>query len=219
MVSPNLKADIFGGDVAVLIQILTNSVQQLVQLKQILGSSHDTLGMMKDINRGLRDGLKIVQLFDPKFAPGLYGDLNSSERAYDLIQSIYGRIPQTSESKLQYSHDQSVAESLSMTGNLYRVADSADEESKKIFMHSQDVNPQGAAKLTAQSIAVLINVSTQLLRTNSMMLKLMSQNLALQNRHEKIQSEHFKAQYDGLATAIGDLPRDTNIQALSTGGF
>jgi hypothetical protein len=212
------RADIFGGDVAVLVQILANALQQLAQLQQILGTGSDTLGLMRDINRGLRDGLTVIHMVDPHFNPGIYGDLNSTERVLDAIQSVYGRVPQTGEARLQTSQDQSVAETIAMTGDLFRVADAADQESKRIFDHSQDVSPQGAAKLTAQSIAVLINVSTQVLRTNSMMLKLMGQNMALQNKREKLQSAHFKTEYDGISSAIGNLPSDTNIQPLNTGG-
>lgn len=212
------RADIFGGDVAVLVQILANALQQLAQLQQILGNGTDTLGLMRDINRGLRDGLNIIHMVDPKFSPGLYGDLNNSQRAMDAIQSLYGSVPKTGEARFQSAQDQSVAESVAMVGNTYQFADQADQESKRIFDHSQDVNPQGAAKLTAQSIAILINVTTQVLRTNSMMLKMMSENVAMQNKREKLQSAHFKTEYDGVSSAIGNLPSDTTIQPLGSGG-
>jgi hypothetical protein len=219
LTAPNYaRADIFGGDVAVLVQILANAVQQLAQLQQILGTGSDTLGLMRDINRGLRDGLTVIHMVDPKFSPGLYGDLNSSQGALDAIQSIYGSVPKTGEARFQTTQDQSVAESIAMVGTTYQFADQADEESKRIFDHSQDVSPQGAAKLTAQSIALLINVSTQVLRTNSMMLKMMGENLAVQNKREKLQSAHFKTEYDGISSAIGNLPSDTTIQPLGTGG-
>jgi hypothetical protein len=218
MISSPARADIFGGDVAVLVQILANALQQLAQLQQILGTGNDTLGLMRDINRGLRDGLNIIHMVDPKFSPGLYGDLNNSQRALDAIQSLYGSVPQTGEARFQSNQDQSVAESISMVGSTYQFADQADQESKRIFDHSQDVNPQGAAKLTAQSIAVLINVTTQVLRTNSMMLKMMSENVAIQNKREKLQSAHFKTEYDGVSSAIGNLPSDTTIQPLGSGG-
>jgi hypothetical protein len=78
-----------------------------------------------------------------------------------------------------------------------------DEETKRIIAHSQTVNPQGAAKLTNQSLAVLIGVTTQVLRTNSMMLKMMGQNMALSNRKEKLQATQFKTQYEGISNALG----------------
>jgi hypothetical protein len=204
----------FGADVAVLAQILANAIQQLVQLRQILSTGSDTLGLMRDINRGIRDGLTVLRMINPKFNPGIYGNLETADQVLRIIDDLYGQIPQTAELRLQQAQDQSASESIAMNGTLFRFADEADEESKRIFAHSQSVSPQGAAKLTAQSIAVLIGVTTQVLRTNSMMLKAMGENMALQNRREKLQSAQFKAQYEGLSQGFQQLPKDTQLENL-----
>lgn len=130
---------------------------------------------------------------------------------------LYGKIPDTNEARLQQAQDQAASESIAMNGTLFQFADQADEESKRIIAHSQVVSPQGAAKLTAQSIAVLIGVTTQVLRTNSMMLKAMGQNMALSNRKEKLQSAQFKTQYEGISGAIQGLPKEMKLPSLNTG--
>ena len=211
------RADMFGGDVAVLVQILANALQQLAQLHQILGNGTDTLDLLRDINRGIRDGLAIIQIVNPKFNPGLYGDLDTADRVLSIINDLYGRVPQTGEARLQNAQDRSVSESIAMNGTLFRFADDTDAETQRIIEHARDVNPQGAGKLTAQSLAVLISVTTQVLRTNSMMLKLMGENMALQNHKDKIQSAQFKTQYEGLTNAFGGLPRETNLKPLDGG--
>lgn len=211
------RADIWGGDVAVLVQILANAFQQLAQLRQILGTGEDTLDLMRDINHGIREGLSVIQLIHPRFNPGLYGDLETADRVLAVITDLYGRIPQTGEARIQAAQDRSVSESIAMNGTLFRFADDADAESRRIIEHARGVNPQGAAKLTAQSVAVLIGVTTQVLRTNSMMLRLMGENMALQNRKEKIQSAQFKTQYEGLTNAFSGLPKDTKLKPLDGG--
>jgi hypothetical protein len=211
------KADIWGGDVVVLTQILAQAIQQLIQLKQILSTGSDTLELWREINRGIRDGLAVIQILNPKFNPGLYGSLETAEQVTRAIQDLYGMIPKTSEARLQEAQDRSASESIAMNGTLFRFADQADEESKRIMAHSRSVNPQGAAKLTAQSVAVLIGVTTQVLRTNSMMLRMMGENMALSNRKEKLQSAQFKAQYDGISDALGKLPKNTVVAPLQEG--
>lgn len=211
------RADLFGGDVAVLAQILVNAIQQLAQLRQILGTGSDTLALLRDVNRGIRDGLAVIQIIHPRFNPGLYGDLETADRVLLAISDLYGKIPQTGEARLQAAQDRSVSESIAMNGTLFRFADDADAESKRIIEHARAVNPQGAAKLTAQSVAVLIGVTTQVLRTNSMMLRLMGENMALQNRKDKIQSAQFKTQYEGLTNAFGGLPKETSLKPLDGG--
>lgn len=204
----------FGADVAVLTQILANAIQQLVQLRQILSTGSDTLGLMRDINRGIRDGLKALQMIHPRFNPGIYGNLETADQVIKIIDELYGSIPQTAEMRLQQAQDLSASESIAMNGTLFRFADQVDEESKRIFNHSQSVSPQGAAKLTAQSLAILIGVTTQVLRTNSMMLKAMGENMALQNRKEKLQSEQFRAQYEGLSQGFDKLGQEQKLKTL-----
>lgn len=218
LVTPkSAKADLFGGDVVVLTQILANGIQQLVQLKGILSAGSDTLSLMRDINRGIRDGLAVIQMINPRFNPGLYGNLETAERVLNVIQDLYGKIPQTAEARIQAAQDQSVAESIAMNGTLFRFADQADTESQRIIAHARDVNPQGAAKLTAQSVAVLIGVTTQVLRTNSMMLKMMGENMAVSNRKSKLQSESFKATYGGLSEGLKSLPKEPELKPLAGG--
>ncbi len=176
------RGDFFGGDVVVLVQILTNSLQQLVQLKRLLSTGNDTLGIIKDINQGIKEGLAMVHILNPKFNPGIYGNLDTADKVLRVIEDLYGMIPETSEAKLQQAHDRSVAESISMNGTLFQFADQADRESKRIMDHARVVSPKGASKLTAQSIAVLIGITTQVLRTNSMMLKMMGEDLAIKKQ-------------------------------------
>jgi hypothetical protein len=210
-------ADIFGGDVVVLTQILAQAIQQLIELKQILSTGSDTLDFLHDINSGIRDGLSVIQMLNPKFNPGLYGNTATADQVLAILNDLYGKIPATNEARLQQAQDQAAGESIAMNGTLYQFADQADEESRQIIAQSQVVNPGGAAKLTAQSVAVLISVTTQVLRTNSMMLKMMGQNMALSNRKEKLQSEQFKTQYEGLSGAIQGLPATTSLPSLQTG--
>ncbi len=208
------SADLFGGDVAVLMQIFANAIEQLIQLKKILSTGNDTLDLMKEINRGIQDGLSTIQMLDPRFNPGLYGNLDTADRVLSILSDLYGKVPNTSNARLEQIQDQAASESIAMNGTLFQFADKADEESRRILAHADVVNPGGAAKLTAQSVAVLIGVTTQVLRTNSMMLKMMGQNMALTNRGEKLGSLQFKKQYEGLSNAIGELPKTNTLPSL-----
>jgi hypothetical protein len=208
------KADFWGADIPLLIKIVANTVQELIVLKQIFQTGADTLGLMRDLNRGVRDGLQIIRILDPKFNPGLYGSLETADQVQRAIEDLYGVIPKTSEYRLQEAQDRSVSESIAMNGTLFQYADQVDIESKRIISHSQSVSPQGAAKLTAESIAILIGVTTQVLRTNSMMLKMMGQTMALSNRKEKLQASQFKTQYEGISSALGTLPKETKLKPL-----
>lgn len=211
---PKARADLFGGDVVVLTKILIQTIQQVQQLQMILKNGKDQVGLIRDLNAGIRHGLEIIRILDPRFNPGIYGGLEDTESVLRAIEDLYGQIPQSSEARLQEAQDRSASEVIAMNGTLFRYADDVDLEAKRIISHAQAVSPQGAAKLTAESIAILIGVSTQVLRTNSMMLKMMGQNMALSNRKEKLQSAQFKAQYQGLSSALGTIPKETSLNSL-----
>lgn len=212
------RADLFGGDVVVLTQILVQAIQTVIQLKAILSNGQDTLNLMRDINAGVRSGLDVIRIINPKFNPGVYGDLNSADSVLRAIQDIYGAVPRGMDQELMNSQDQSVAEVISMNRNLYDYADSVDRERDRILYHAQVVSPQGAGKLQNQALGVLIGVTTQLLRTQSQMLKLLGQNMAIQNRHEKLQTKAFQENYRGLSEGFKNLPQETALPRLNGGG-
>lgn len=211
------RADLFGGDVAVLMQILAQAIEQVTRLQTIINNGKDTLNLMRDINSGVRSGLDLIRIINPRFNPGLYGDLKDPQNVLRAIHDLYGQAPKTADKELLDSNDQSVSEVISMNRNLYDYADQVDQERERILLHSQVVSPQGAAKLQNQSLAVLIGVMTQLLRTQSQMLKIMGQNMALENRKEKMSSNQFIENYQGLSEGFKSLPKETTLPSLNGG--
>ena len=196
------QADFFGGDLPLLIQIVTNTFSQLQQLKQIIGNGNDTLGLMREINRGIQDALQIRRTMNQTMQSGVMSQFQTPEDAFHMIQEIYGSTPKTSESKLQQLNDQSVAEAVTLHNQAFQYASEVDPEAERMKDYAQSVSPLGAERLTAQSLAVLIHVSNQILRTNAAMLKILGENLALQNHKEKVNSQHFQIQYEELSSAF-----------------
>ena len=211
------RADLFGGDVAVLLQILAQSIEQVYRLQQIIQNGKDTLNLLRDVNAGVRSGLDLIRIINPKFNAGVYGDLNNPENVLRAIHDLYGTTPNTADKELIDIQDQSVAEVIAMNKSLYDYSTQVDFERERILMHSQVVSPQGAAKLQNQSLAVIIGVLTQLLRVQSQMLKVMGQNMALDNRKEKLASEQFIENYKSLADGFGQLPKDVKLPSVNGG--
>ncbi len=212
------RADLFGGDIVVLTQILIQSIETVLQLKAMLENGQDTLSLLRDVNSGIASGLQLIHIIDPHFNPGVYGDLRDPNSVLRAVQDIYGKVPKDGgDHDLMESQDQSVAEVISMNRNLYDYADQVDREKERILFHADQVSPQGAGKLQNQALAVLIGVTTQLLRTQSQLLKLTAQNMAMQNRREKISTESFHQNYEGISIGIESLPKDITLPKLQGG--
>jgi len=193
-------------------------VANIQEKGQLLNNGRDTLNLLHDINSGMRSGLDVIRIINPKFNPGVYGDLKDPSNVLRALRDLYGQTPKSPDSELIEAQDQSVAEVISMNRNLYDYADQVDQERERILVHSEVVSPQGAAKLQNQSLAVLIGVMTQLLRSQSQMLKIMAQNMALQNRKEKITSQQFLDKFQGVSEGLGSLPQDVTLPQIQSEG-
>ncbi len=211
-------ADMFGGDVLILTQILAQAVQTVIQLKSILETGTDTLDLLRDVNSGVKSGLSLIHILNPHFNPGVYGNLNDAASVLRAVEDVYGKTPEGADQDLMRSQDQSVAETISMNRNVYDFADQIDHERDRILFHAEQVSPQGAGKLQNQALAVLIGVSTQILRTQSQMLKLMAENMAMTNRKEKLQSQQMRENYEGLSNGFKNLPTGSTLPKLDGGG-
>lgn len=208
------RADFWGGDLIYLAQILATAVQQLTQLQSILGNGRDTLSLLQDINRGLRDALGLIRTSNQTLKPGALSDLDNLDQVLLKIEELYGRIPNTPEGKMQLLTDRSVAEAINLHNEAFKYADRIDPEAERIKDYAQVVNPTGAAKVTVQSLGIMIHILNQILRTNAAMLKLQSEQLALQNRRGKLDSEQFKMQYEGVSDAFGQLKSNYELPRL-----
>ncbi|CAN5418307.1 hypothetical protein BH10BDE1_BH10BDE1_28060 [soil metagenome] len=201
------RADMFGGDVVVLGQILANAIQQLAQLRQIMNSGQDTLGLMRDINRGINDSLQLMQTTGLINDPGVYREWSQVQQALDAMNVIYGVAVPSADHKSQVDTDQSVAEAVTLNNSVYDYTRQVDAIGESIKLFSHDVSPGGAQKLTAQTMGVMLHVLNQGLRVQSTGLKLQAQSLALENKKEKAQTASFLSNAKSLSTEM-KKPRD-----------
>lgn len=196
------RADMFGGDVAVLTQILANALQQLAQLQQILRSGQDTLGLMREINRGIDDSLGLMRTISPNLDPGIYKDWATVQTALGQVEMIYGVADSSLNQKVYKDTDQNVAEAVQLNNSIFEYTKKIDEIGEAVKAASHDVSPGGAQKLTAQTLGVMLHVMNQNLRTQGTGLKLQAQAMALQNKKEKDSTREYLASAGVLKAAM-----------------
>lgn len=210
---PTVHADLFGGDVAVLTQILANALQQLAKLNSILKSGTDSLNLMREIHKGINDSLNMIRTIDPSWNPGIYREWENVDRALAELERIYGSIPgSTSESRVQKDSDQSVAEAVALNNSIYQYTKEIDRLGEEIKSASHAVSPGGAQKLTAQSLGVMLHVMNASLRAQATSLKLQAQTMAVQNRRDKEETRHSMSSIHSIQKEYGrkakfDIPR------------
>jgi hypothetical protein len=191
-------ADFWGGDIPLLIQIVTNTAQQLIKLGEIISTGRNQLQHLQDINRGINDSLGMIRTVYPDIDPGIYREWDKVQAALGGIEQIYGSVPKTGEEKVQRDTDQNVAEAIALNNSVYKYTRDIDEIGEAIKQYSHAVSPGGAQKLTAQSLGVILNVLNQSLRTQATGLKIQAQSLAIENRKDKEVSRKMMETSDAL---------------------
>lgn len=194
--------DMFGGDVLVLGQILVTTIQQLSQLRALLSTGQDSLGLIRDINQGINDSLNLLRTVSPNGQPGIYSDWQRAQDALQKLQNIYGIVVPSQQAPMQRDADQSVAEAITRNNSVYDYTNRIDEVGEEIKTYSHMASPGGAQKLTAETLGVMLHVMNESLRTQATGLKLQAQGLAIENSKDKQATRDRVSEANTLKSAM-----------------
>lgn len=134
------RADLFGGDVVVLAQILTQNVKQLLELQKILSNGKDNLELVQEINRGINDSLKLIRTISPYVNPGAYDKLKNIEDILKRFNIVFGKACGFSHALSQKSVDAAVAEAVMMNNSIYDYTAEIDKIGEDIKSYSHEVS-------------------------------------------------------------------------------
>ena len=196
------QADMFGADVGVLMQILAEDVQQLMQLENILSNGQKNLELLREINRGINDSLALIRTISPYINPGQYGQLKNVQDVLQKFGVVFGTVVNSPDAPAQRSVDTAVAEAVTMNNAIFDYTKQTDEIGEQIKSYSHDVSPGGAAKLTAESLGVILHVMNQQLRAQGVLLNLQAQSLAQVNQREKSHTAQFLQSANDISQAL-----------------
>lgn len=200
------RADFWGGDLIYLAQILENALRQLIELRNMVENGKSQLELIRDINRGINDSLRLADTMSPYVEPGIYQDWRSGIDSIRKLQQIYGNVTDNPNAQVQRDSDQNVAEAVTLNNEVYNYTQSIDQLSEVIKEYSHSVSPGGAQKLTAQTLGVMLQVMNQSLRTQATGLKIQAQALAVQNKKEKDSTKEYLATANTLKVAMKNEP-------------
>lgn len=201
-ITPPRATALFGSDVVVLVQILSNAIKQLYELQQIVRNARDTLNFMQDINRGINDSLRVIESLGGQIDPGVYRELKKYTDLSRHLGEIYGTVSPSLEAHSLLETDQVAMDAIGLHNNLYDYANSLDRIGEEIKRFSHETSPGGAQKLTAQGLGVMIHVQDQQLRATSTALKISAQDLLMRNRERKAESKEYLNQANLLKSKM-----------------
>ena len=199
------RADFWGGDIPILLEILANAVKQLTQLQQALGTARSQLDFIRQVNRGINDSIRLIRGTYPAFNPKLYEDWDRIQKAIAGVTDVYGPVPDSRDQRVQTDADQSVAEAITLNNQLAKYSRDVETLSEQLRNASSSASPGRAQQITAASLASLISLTNQGLRTQATGLKLQAQSLAIGNRKEKEETRTMLGLTGDLSGALKQL--------------
>lgn len=210
LITPMARADLFGGDVAVLVQILAEQIKQYYQLKSIIENGKGQLNLLRNINSGIDNSIALIRTL-PIQDEKVWAEVSRFEQALNRIRDIYGQIPRSPDEAVHLIHDQTVAESLKMANDFKEYSVQQEKNSEVIAVQARLASPKGAARMQAATSAEILRSLSQLLRLNTQLLKLQSEQLAMNNKQSKDAVMSFQRVNNDLGKGFTGFKPDMNL--------
>lgn len=209
-ISGTAHADLFGGDVAVLMQILAENIRHYYQLKTMIDQGNDQINFLRVLNQGIDNSIGLLESLPIKDEK-ILSDLKEFKNALQKVEGLYGKVPKSPEEALHVLHDQTVAESLRMATSFKEYSEVQEKNSQVLAAEARIASPKGAARMQAETSAEILRSLSQLIRLNTQLLKLQSEQLAMNNKSSKDGVANFQKVNQDLGRGFSSFKPDMKL--------
>lgn len=209
-ISKPARADMWGGDIPILLEILAQNIKHYYQFQQMISQARSTEDYLRLVNAGIDNSMGLLNVLPVK-DEGIMQDLQTFKQALTTLEDVYGGVPKSKEQVLQLLNDQTVAESIRMANSFKKYSQEQEENSVKIAIQSRQASPKGAARMQAETSAQILRSLSQLIRLNTQMLKMQSEQFAMENRAGKIQTSNYLKVNEGISNGFKNFKLDMSL--------
>lgn len=146
----------WGAELPILINILTQAITQVRNLQLIIGTTRDTVSLLQEMNRGVREVLRLAQTAHVPLPPQVYEMANTIEAATREAESVYGVLSGATPAHTRNTY-QSGTEGLFLSQDAFRYSSTLDQAGERIKESAIVASQASATRLTAESMGVLIH--------------------------------------------------------------
>lgn len=171
------KADLWGGDLPLLAQIVANTLQTLHQLQT-------QTSMLKDEMAGIKDKIHRIQTIANVVQPSQWEEWKDPQEAFRRLQLIYHTLPKEYHSAKADEIEATITRAMNLISRVGPEAKSTFHSGKELERRGADASPGVAQKLTASGVGTLVAMESQSLVIQSHITELLAQMLADANEEE-----------------------------------
>lgn len=184
------QADIFGGDVAVLAQILVQAIDQVYKLKAILGKAQETVSILQEMNRGVKEALRLAETAHVPLPAGIYDKAKKIDQAVWEAQRVYGVLADKSPRHTR-TNFRSGIEALSLSQDAFEYSTYLDKQGEQVKSAAIISSQAAATRLTAETLGVLLHAVNHTNRIEAKNLEISAGNRLEDSSRENARFESY----------------------------
>lgn len=178
LLSPlHARADFWGGDLPLLAQIVTNTLNTLAELR-----TQTTL--LEDEMDGIKDKIYRIQTIADVVQPSNWDQWRNPAEALRRLKLIYHTLPKEYRSAKADAIEDELSKAMNLVSRIVPEANTSFRSGKELEQRGADASPGVAQKLTASGVGSLVAMESQSLIVQSHITSLLAQMLADANERE-----------------------------------
>jgi len=166
-----VRADLWGGDIPLLIKIVANTLQTLYQLKR-------QTQIMKDQMAGIHDKINRIRTIERLIHPSGWEAWKDPNTAIRRLREINYTIPPEYRTTKSQVFELEMTRAMELAAQMTEEAKDTFRSGKQLERRGADASPGVAQKLTASGVGTLVSLQAQSQVAQSQMVSLLTQMLA-----------------------------------------
>jgi len=187
--SRGARADLWGGDIPLLIEIVANTLHSLGELKK------QSKLLAKEL-RGIDDQIARLKTIQSIIAPNDLEAWKNPHEAMRRLQRIYYTLPPEFRTEKSDEVERRISQAMSVAGVLVDSAKPSFSSGKELERKGLEVGPAVANKMTASGVGTLVALQSQNQVAQATIISLLSQMIAESGSKEvarlKSQANEYK---------------------------
>ncbi len=165
------KADFWGGDIPLLIEIVANTLHTLEQLQQ-------QTRLMNDELRGINEKIRRIKTIERIIRPEEWKEWRDPREAVNRLRKIYYTLPKEYRTEKSDEIERELSRAMSLASQLSDTAKTTFDSGKQMEERATGASPGVAQKLTASGVGTLVALQSQNQVAQAQIISLLSQSIA-----------------------------------------
>lgn len=208
---PQAKADLFGGDLPLLAQIVTNTLYSMYELQR-------QTEMWNEQMRGVKDKIYRIETIKKVVQPSDWDKWKDPNEALKRIQLIYQTLPKEYRSEKADMIEAELSRAMNLIARVNLETKSTFESGKELEDRGLNSSPAVAQKLTASGMGTMISQQAQSQVLQSHMVSLLAQMLAEGHEKETRFIVNKGIVYNNVSQSLNPKQNSFSQIVLSLGG-